>query len=56
MTGPAGTGHPLPESEEARHDEIPEGLERAKGEGDDGKKAARSRAEAVDPDGDAYPV
>ncbi len=33
MTG-EGKGHPLPESEEARHNEIPEDLEAAKGEGD----------------------
>jgi hypothetical protein len=47
-------GHPLPASDEARHDEIPESLESAKGEGDDARAAARAGAEAVDPDGAPY--
>jgi hypothetical protein len=46
-------GHPLPASDEARHDEIPEDLERRKGVGDDDE--ARSQPEApVDPDGTPY--
>jgi hypothetical protein len=50
----AGTGHPLPASDEARHDEIPEGLEQAKGEGDDGKTASRAGEPATNPDGETY--
>ena len=54
MTKESGTGHPLPESDEARHDAIPESLEEAKGVGDDGKPASRPD-QAVEPDGTAYP-
>ena len=49
-----GTGHPLPASDEARHGEIPEGLERAKGEGDDPEPVATPHPEAVNPDGTPY--
>jgi hypothetical protein len=49
-----GCGHPLPASDEARHDEIPESLERSKGEGDDGKTASRAGEPASDPDGEPY--
>ena len=51
-----GKGHPLPESDEARRGEVPESLERAKGEGEDGKEAIQPGDEAVDPDGTPYPV
>jgi hypothetical protein len=54
-SGGKGSGHPLPESEESRHDEIPESLEDAKGEGDDGAEAAREGV-AVNPDGEPYPT
>ena len=50
----AGAGHPLPDSDEARHNEIPESLERAKGRGDDA--AARTVSDAVTPDGEHYPA
>ena len=45
----AGAGHPLPASEEARTDELPEHLLEEKGEGDDAKAAAR-------PDGERYEI
>jgi hypothetical protein len=52
--GDAGqTGHPLPASEEARHDEIPEGAEREKGLGDDSSDPVMPRG-GVNPDGEAY--
>ena len=53
--GGKGSGHPLPESEESRHGEIPESLEQAKGQGDDGAEAAQDGV-AVNPDGEPYPV
>ena len=43
-----GSGHPLPGSGEARHDEIPETAEREKGRGDDDA----GRAEDLDPSGE----
>ena len=49
-----GTGHPLPASDEARHDQIPERLEREKGQGDDAKAATRESNSAVNPDGEPY--
>ena len=49
-----GSGHPLPESEEARHEEIPEHLEREKGHGDDGRSALEPGEERVAPDGESY--
>jgi hypothetical protein len=52
--GGDGKGHPLPESDEARHDEIPEGIEREKGLGDDGEQAIQPRGPAVNPDGEPY--
>ena len=51
----AGKGHPLPASDEARHDEIPEALAAEKGRGDDAKPAARPGSDAVNPDGEPYP-
>lgn len=47
-------GHPLPESEEARHDEIPEHLEREKGRGDDGRAEVQPAGDPVTPDGESY--
>ena len=47
-------GHPLPESDEARHHEIPEQIERAKGRGDDGRKVVQPDPTGVDPDGTPY--
>lgn len=49
----ASGGHPVPESEEARHNEIPEHLMARKGEGDDGKKAVQA-TRPVNPDGEPY--
>ena len=51
----SGKGHPLPASDEARHDEIPEGLAEEKGEGEDSRPAARPGGTAVNPDGEPYP-
>jgi hypothetical protein len=54
--GPSpGKGHPLPASDEARHGEIPEGMEEDKGRGDDPAPAVHPGDEAVDPDGKPYP-
>ena len=50
----SGKSHPLPSSEEARHDEIPEHLEREKGCGDDPAEAIQPAAEPVNPDGEPY--
>ena len=49
-----GKGHPLPGSDEARHDQIPEHLEREKGRGDDAEAAVQP-ADSVTPEGEAYP-
>lgn len=49
-------GHPLPDSDEARHDEIPEHMERDKGRGDDPQAAVQPQGEAVNPDGEPYRV
>ena len=49
-----GKGHPLPASDEARHREIPEGVEESKGRGDDSKPAVQPAPEAVNPDGEPY--
>lgn len=46
-------GHPLPESEEARRNEVPEDIEARKGEGGDGKPAVQATA-PVEPDGKPY--
>ena len=46
-------GHPLPASEEARHHEIPEHLEREKGKGDDAPEPVQA-TEPVEPNGDHY--
>lgn len=50
----AGTGHPLPDSDEARHDEIPEHAEREKGRGDDSSEAIQPAGEPVTPEGEPY--
>jgi hypothetical protein len=55
MTGQS-KGHPLPASEEARHGEIPEGLEAEKGLGDDSASLVQPSDEAVNPDGEPYPA
>ena len=50
----AATGHPLPRSEEARHDRIPEHLETEKGVGDDAAEALQPARAPVAPDGEVY--
>ena len=60
MTGPeesakqGGEGHPLPASEEAREDEIPEHLVREKGHGDDAEAPSDPSPERTTPDGAHY--
>lgn len=49
-----GKGHPLPASDEARHHEIPEGLEAEKGRGDDSKPVVQPGRDAINPDGERY--
>lgn len=49
-----GKGHPLPASDEARHDEIPEDVAREKGRGDDSAPAVQPGGDAVNPDGEPY--
>lgn len=51
-----GQGHPLPGSDEAREDEIPEHLVREKGHGDDASAAVQPAGDPVAPDGEAYPA
>jgi hypothetical protein len=48
------SGHPLPESDEARHNEIPEGMEADKGAGDDGRPVVQPLQPPVNPDGEPY--
>jgi hypothetical protein len=50
----AGKGHPLPESDEARHNEIPEDIGEAKGRGDEGREAIQPHPTGVNPDGETY--
>lgn len=50
----AGTGHPLPGSDEARHNEIPEGAAEEKGRGDDSKPVVQPGRDAANPDGERY--
>lgn len=47
-------GHPLPASDEARHNEIPEHFERDKGRGDDARKRLQPASDPVEPDGNSY--
>jgi hypothetical protein len=49
----SGQGHPLPESEEARHNEVPEPDEARKGEGEEGRAAVQA-TRPVNPDGEPY--
>ncbi len=49
-----GKGHPLPGSDEARHNEIPEDLAEEKGRGDDSRSVVQPGREAVNPDGEPY--
>lgn len=47
-----GERHPLPASDESRHEEIPEGMAEEKGTGQD--QAGAGRPDAVNPDGEPY--
>lgn len=49
-----GTGHPLPHSDEAKTETIPEHLLREKGLGDDPAAAVQPAGDPVTPDGDTY--
>jgi hypothetical protein len=49
-----GKGHPLPGSGEARHNEIPEGLEHEKGLGQDPAEVTSPHPGSVNPDGEPY--
>ena len=51
-----GQGHPLPDSAEAREDEIPEHLVREKGHGDDAHAPASPADVRIAPDGECYEV
>jgi len=54
MSTKDGSGHPLPASEEARTEDLPEHLVREKGQGDDAGEAVQRAGHPVDPDGKAY--
>ena len=49
-----GKGHPTPGSDEARHNEIPEGIAEEKGRGDDSRAVIQPGRDAVAPDGERY--
>jgi hypothetical protein len=51
-----GPGHPLPDSAEAREDQIPEHLVREKGHDDDAHAPELPSGERVAPDGERYDV
>ena len=53
MTGDK-SGHPLPQSDEARHNEIPERIEQEKGRGEEGEAAVQPSQPAANPDGEPY--
>jgi hypothetical protein len=52
----SGQGHPLPASDEARTDSLPEHLLSEKGKGGDDEAAARPAGDAAAPDGEHYPA
>ena len=54
-TGSGGSGHPLPDSAEAREREIPEPMVQKKG-GDPGDPPVEPKGERVAPDGTAYKI
>ena len=54
--GAPKTGHPLPASDEARRDLLPEHLVEEKGLGDDPGGQVQPAGNAVDPDGKPYPA
>ena len=50
----SGKGHPLPGSDEARHNEIPQHIALEKGRGADAREVVQPDPEAVNPDGEPY--
>jgi hypothetical protein len=50
----SGTGHPLPESDEARHNEVPEHAAEEKGRGEEGREVVTPSPHAINPDGEVY--
>ena len=52
--GGGGKGHPLPGSGEARHGEIPEGIEADKGRGQDPEEIVSPDPDGMNPDGEPY--
>lgn len=46
--------HPLPASDEADHDRIPEQIEREKGRGEDDPAPIQPAQKPVNPDGESY--
>ena len=54
MSGREGKRHPLPQSGEARHNEIPETDEEEKGRGEEGEAITTPSSEPVDPEGNPY--
>lgn len=53
-TGALNPGHPLPASEEARRDLVPEHLVEEKGLGEDSAGQVQPASNPVDPDGKPY--
>ncbi len=49
-----GKGHPLPQSDEARHIEIPGVFAAAKGRGEEGREVVTPDPTGVNPDGEPY--
>ena len=49
-----GSGHPLPGSDEARHNEVPETLEEEKGRGADPRPVVTPNPDGANPDGERY--
>jgi hypothetical protein len=54
--GKAGGRHPLPASDEARAEELPEHFVREKGKGDDARSAVQPAEDPVSPDGESYEI
>ena len=54
VEGKAGSGHPLPSSEEAREELVPEHLVREKGRGEDETKSSQPQDGLTAPDGRRY--
>ena len=50
----AGKSHPLRQSDEARHSEIPEDIAEEKGRGEEGREVVSPDPSAVNPDGERY--